>query len=107
MTTTKDMVHAYMNDIMNKEIEEHYDIADGCVAASDIEASIHSETEVDALFLEEPDSYVPKNWMLDLFGKDKLVVDIESRDVDALVENFLDTLALLGVDAEVTIIGEI
>ncbi|MGG7718623.1 hypothetical protein PGN42_21465 [Klebsiella aerogenes] len=107
MNTTKDMVHAYMNDIMNKEIEDHYDIADGCVAASDIEASIHSETEVDALFLEEPDSYVPKNWMLDLFGKDKLVVDIESRDVDALVENFLDTLALLGVDAEVTIIGEI
>ncbi|MEA8782148.1 hypothetical protein ABK933_03600 [Klebsiella aerogenes] len=103
MNTTKDI----MDNIMNKEIEERYDIADGCVAASDIEASIQNETEVDALFLEEPESYVPKNWMLDLFGKDKLVVDIESRDVDALVENFLDTLALLGVDAEVTIIGEI
>lgn len=77
-----------------------------CVSRMSEADIISSETEVNGLFLEHPDDYVPKNWLLDMFGKNKLVVEIEQNDVDSIIDSFLDTLALLGVDAEVTILGE-
>lgn len=77
-----------------------------CVSRMSEADIISSEVEVNSLFLENPDDYVSKSWMMDLFGKNKLVVDIEQHDVDSIIDSFLDTLALLGVDAEVTILGE-
>ncbi|HHT0483429.1 TPA: hypothetical protein ACTXF0_003722 [Klebsiella pneumoniae] len=106
MTTTANSIQAHLDTIMNKEIEEHYDIADGCVAASDIEASIQNETEVHPMFLEEPDSYVGKDWFTDLFNDNYINARVEQSDVEVVIDSFLSTLAVLGINAELNIIGK-
>jgi len=97
MTTTK--TRTFINGNLFAEQEQEFqdliDIEDGVASQMSEEDLIASEVEVSPLFLEEPDEFVSKEWMMDVLTNKYNIVSI---DTASLINSILDQFALHGME---------
>lgn len=115
MTTTKLRTYVcgnsteYIADsIIYSEMQDNQDIEDGFASSglSEIE-ELHNEVEVEPMFLadvgEDPDEYVPLDWMMDVLTNKYNLCTVNET---ALFNNILDLLAIHGFEnASITVNG--
>ncbi len=104
MTTTEKLAFIEGSNVTAHEAE--FIMADDLDTTVDERTMIEAEEVVNPLFLESPDDYVEPDWFTDLFDNNYIVAHVEKRDVEAVIETFLTTLAVLGVSAELNVIGK-
>lgn len=109
MTTTKNKTYTNGNDTwFIAEVETFNDINDGVASFGLTEAEeLDTETEVHPMFLadvgEDPDEYVPLDWMMDVLTNKYNLVTVKQTD---LFNNILDLLACHGFeDVSITVDG--